>query len=278
MCAGPKWTKGCIMNLNGHEQDTHSTVSPAEPQAGHQAPSCLVMVDLQNFDHFVSDCCGLNPFSVDVIGYVKALAASNGLNADDIRIYTGIHDQVREPVKHNKAHKRLTWMRSCGAKVYAQKLAYQVGALDGVVRPREKGIDVRIGCELIEAVSLGGVRRVLMLSHDKDMLAAVDVARTICSARHWDLNVYSPELQDISRLDTSRRAAYRGLPGTDRLEVRLDQLDRFGSPSERMTRNSAPNAASIGAMGPGAAAAGLPTPTRPPQAAPAQSYPCRMPS
>lgn len=227
------------MTLNGHELDSVSTAADTTAQPGHRAPSCLVMIDLQNFDHFVSDCCGINPFSVDLIAYVKALASSNGLRADDIRIYTGIHDPAREPVKHTKAHKRLTWMRSCGATVYAQKLAYQTGAIDGVVRPKEKGIDVRIGCELIEAVSLGGVRRVLMLSHDKDMLAAVDVARTICSARHWDLSVYSPELQDLSRLDTTRRAAYRGLPGTHRLEIKLDQLDCFGSPSDRMMRRVA---------------------------------------
>lgn len=203
----------------------------AAPMAAQRGvlKQALVQIDLQNFDAFVQSNCGVNPYRLDLIDFTHAWLAHHGIEAAGIRIYTGIHDEEREPQKSSSARKRLSWFRSKGASVYAQRLAYQEDSHTRQVRAREKGVDVRLGCEVIEAVTLHGIRNIVVLSQDRDLLSAIDVARSICAAKHWDFEAFSPEVRDLSRVEQNPRCPARGLPHTTRLDVPLDMIDRFVS-------------------------------------------------
>lgn len=208
---------------------TDATAKPADSATSRPPQSVLVQIDLQNFDAFVQSCCGVSPYKLDVVGFTHAWLAHHGMEAAGIRIYTGIHDEEREPQKAQSARKRLAWFRAKGASVYAQRVSYQEDSHTKQVRAREKGVDVRLGCEVIEAVTLHGIRNIVVMSQDRDLLSAIDVARSICAAKHWNFEAFTPELRDLSRVEANQRCPTRGLPHTTRLDVPLDLLDKFVS-------------------------------------------------
>lgn len=202
--------------------------------------SALVQIDLQNFDAFVQSCCGVSPYKLDVVDFTHAWLAHHGMEAAGIRIYTGIHDEEREPQKAQSARKRLAWFRAKGASVYAQRVSYQEDSHTKQVRAREKGVDVRLGCEVIEAVTLHGIRNIVVMSQDRDLLSAIDVARSICAAKHWKFEAFTPELRDLSRVEANQRCPTRGLPHTTRLDVPLDLLDKFVSMRKQVDLDTDP--------------------------------------
>lgn len=211
-------------------QDGTEALPPDEPDR----PSAVVFVDLQNFYSFLTSCCGVNPVRIHLMNFVKEWLHHNGLHASEIRIYTGMPDEQLEPQRAEALKRRLAWYHALGAKVFTHKLAYARDKF-GDMRGREKGVDVRLASELVEAVAVRGVRRVVVMTQDRDLVQGLDVARNICLMQGQYLHAFSPELKDLSRLQnnerTGNRAAYWGIPLTTKLVVPLDLVDYYTEPA-----------------------------------------------
>lgn len=197
-----------------------------------QLPKAEVFIDLQNFNSFLSSCCGVNPFRLHIVNFMKEWLHFNGMSVGQIRIYTGVPDERIEPARAEAVHKRLSWLHGTGARIFTHKMAYSRSRENGEQRGREKGVDVRLASELVEAVAVRGVRRVVVVTQDRDLVQGLDVARNICLMRGEYLHAFSPELRDLSRLPQNDdragpRCAHWGIPLTGKLEVPLDLVDRY---------------------------------------------------
>lgn len=206
-----------------------------------QLPKAEVFIDLQNFNSFLSSCCGVNPFRLHIVNFMKEWLHFNGMSVGQIRIYTGVPDERIEPAKAEAVHKRLNWLHATGARIFTHKMSYSRSRETGEQRGREKGVDVRLASELVEAVAVRGVRRVVVVTQDRDLVQGLDVARNICLMRGEYLHAFSPELRDLSRLPQNDdragpRCAHWGIPLTGKLEVPLDLVDRYADNLEHNIR------------------------------------------
>jgi len=207
-----------------------------------QLPKAEVFIDLQNFNSFLSSCCGVNPFRLHIVNFMKEWLHFNGMSVGQIRIYTGVPDERIEPARAEAVHKRLSWLHGTGARIFTHKMAYSRSRENGEQRGREKGVDVRLASELVEAVAVRGVRRVVVVTQDRDLVQGLDVARNICMMRGEYLHAFSPELRDLSRLPQNDdragpRCAHWGIPLTGKLEVPLDLVDRYTDNLENNVRH-----------------------------------------
>lgn len=208
----------------------HQTPDFQQPPEGLRTSNedAVVFVDLQNLNNFLSSCCDVNPHRLHIVNFVKEWLAPHGIGVADVRIYTGVPDETIDPVRAEAVRKRIGWLHASGAKVFTHKLAYTRDAATGEQRGREKGIDVRLASELVAAVAVGNVRRVVVVSQDRDIVQGLDVARNICQFKGEYLHAYSPVLKDLSRV-SHQRCAYWGIPLTNKIEVPLALVDHYCS-------------------------------------------------
>lgn len=219
---------------------------PAEqPPLTESADGAVVFVDLQNLHNFLGDQCGVNPYQFNMVDFLKEWGASYGIPVAEIRVYTGIHSDLREPEKAAATTKRLNWLARQGVKVFTSKLAYAVDHTTGLTRAREKGVDVRLASELIQAVACEGVSRVILITQDNDLSQAVDVARSICRSRGVRLQAFSPELKDRSRASGKMRCGFRGIHMTDKLDVPIYLVDKHSTDRRLVRRDPADSAGPI---------------------------------
>lgn len=230
--------------MNDDRDQTGNSPAPGRNDIDEdtQLPKAEVFIDLQNFNSFLSSCCGVNPFRLHIVNFMKEWLHFNGMSVGQIRIYTGVPDERIEPAKAEAVHKRLNWLHATGARIFTHKMSYSRSRETGEQRGREKGVDVRLASELVEAVAVRGVRRVVVVTQDRDLVQGLDVARNICLMRGEYLHAFSPELRDLSRLPqnddrSGPRCAHWGIPLTGKLEVPLDLIDRYTDNLEHNIRS-----------------------------------------
>ena len=171
---------------------------PAEIQELRYGPNDVAaFVDLQNLHYFLKENCRVAATQVHIPNMLNAYAAEHGMALKELQIFTGIHDQQRDPHRHDAMAKRLRWLERCGAKVTALPLSYYTDRITKEVRAQEKGVDVRIASEILRAVN-DGLRRAIVVTQDKDIAQSVIVAGEMAAERGRTFHTFTPELADSS--------------------------------------------------------------------------------
>lgn len=202
----------------------------AEPSSDHRYGSSDVVafVDLQNLFFFLKENCRVPATQVHIPDMLREFAQMHGLRLDGMRIFTGIHDPRREPIRHETMAKRLRWLERNGAKVIALPLSYYTDRNTQEVRAQEKGVDVRIASELLRAVN-DGLRRAIVITQDKDIFEAIRVATEMALERGREFTAFTPYLVG-AEWEHNGRCGMHGLKGTTRLDFPVALARRHSRP------------------------------------------------
>ena len=143
------------------------------------------------------------------------MCAARGVN-HGVRFYTGIPSADRAPMWHGYWTRRLTAMRRAGIAVTSRHLRYRVERVrlpDGSVHEnpveREKGIDLRLGLDVVRMARNDELDVAIVFSQDQDLAEVAGEVRDISrSAERW-LKVVSAIPLGLSATST------RGIDRTD---------------------------------------------------------------
>lgn len=204
----------------------HSKAGPAALRYNPNDVTCFV--DLQNLHNFLKHNCGVAATQVHLPNMLHEFGLSHGLRISELHIFTGIHDPAREPQRHEHMAKRLRWLSHRGAKVTALPLSYYTDRETKEVRAVEKGVDVRIASEILRAVN-DGLCHAIVVTQDKDIAEAVQVAAEMSEERGRRFYAYSPELTGAD-WEFTGKCGMHGLRGTRRLAFPVSLAQKHTRP------------------------------------------------
>ena len=173
--------------------------------------------DGQNLFYHAKAAFGYNHPNYDPDKLADAVCLAQGWENHGVYFYTGIPDAGRDPERYRYWQRRFLGMRRSGIIVTTRRLRYQIEALtlpDGtrqekVIARQEKGIDLRIGLDVVRMARLGQLDVAIIFSQDQDLAEVADEIRyTARSEDRW--------LKVVSAYPVSPTAsATRGINKTD---------------------------------------------------------------
>jgi len=214
-----------LINIQAAESRTARNTKAQVPQSDFYHPDDVIaFVDLQNLHYFLKENCRVSATQVHIPNLLRDFSRANGMPLRDLCIFTGIHDIRREPHRHEAMANRIRWLEHCGAKVTTLPLSYYVQR-DGETKAQEKGIDVRIGSEVIRAVN-NGLHRALVITQDKDISQAIKVAAEMAVERGFDFKAYSLVLEHTEWEHNGKCGIY-GVAFTEKLPITVDFVRNY---------------------------------------------------
>jgi uncharacterized LabA/DUF88 family protein len=206
-----------VINILGHGAPRSAAVQGLR----YRPQDVVAFVDLQNLHHFLKENCRLPATQVHLPNLLREFALQHGLPLKEIRFFTGIHDAHREPHRHEAMVKRLRWLERNGCKVVALPLSYYADRdVPGLFRAQEKGVDVRMGSEIVMAVN-DGLSRALVVTQDKDLSQAIKVAGDMAQERGAVFEAFSPELEG-AQWEHNGRCGLHGIQFTSKLSFSVE--------------------------------------------------------
>ena len=187
-------------------------VMPEEPRTKR----AVSFIDGQNLFRHAKDAFGHHHPNYDPVRLAAAVCAANVWVAAGVRFYTGVPDASRSPMWHGYWTRRLTAMRRAGVAVTARRLRYRVeqvrlpdGTMHDVPVQREKGIDLRLGLDVVRMARNGELDVAVVFSQDQDLAEVAREIRDISRTQgRW--------LKIVSAFPHGQRAtSARGIDGTD---------------------------------------------------------------
>lgn len=179
-------------------------------------------IDYQNAYRLLKVKVGLCLQSVRMGALIDELLESVGeVSAPPHRAFSAIHSEDVDPESRTRRIRQFDALRHHeGISVYSRDYAYRKNAA-GYLQCREKGIDVRLGCEIVAAAADGHIDGVLIWSADQDLSEAVKIAREVAAARHRHFRIYGVETEGMNPvagttpIKLTRPLLYRNLRGDD---------------------------------------------------------------
>ena len=156
-------------------------------------------IDYQNAYRLLKDKAGFCLLSLRMGALISELIESAGeVSAPTHRAFSGIHSIDVDPDSRSRRLKQFDALRHRERiSVYCRDYAYRKNA-SGLLRSREKGIDVRLACEIVAAAASGEIDGALIWSADQDLSEAVKIAREVAAARDRNFTIYSVETEGMS--------------------------------------------------------------------------------
>ena len=153
-------------------------------------------IDYQNAFRLLKDKTGFCLQSLKIGSLIAELLDSVGeVGAPPHRAFSGIHAEDVDPQSRNRRIRQFDALRHHeGISVFSRDYAYRRN-VDGFLQSREKGIDVRMGCEIVAAAASGEVDGVLIWSADQDLSEAVKIARNIAAEHGRRFTLYGVETE-----------------------------------------------------------------------------------
>ena len=152
----------------------------------------IVFVDGQNLYHLVKDAWHTNPMdkassyawpSYDVEKLASALTARYpGRTLTEIRFYTGVPDESSRPFWNSFWLNKIRYLRNGGIYVYEGKV--NRGG-------QEKGVDVSLALDLVQATHERRYDVAIIVSQDSDFSPAVSLAKQIAASQNRTLTFES---------------------------------------------------------------------------------------
>ena len=128
-----------------------------------------------------------------------AVCRARGWQNHGVRFYTGVPDANRSPMWYGYWQNRFLAMRRAGVSVTSRPLRYDIEnetLPDGTIRERvigqqEKGIDLRIGLDVVRMARLGQLDVAIIFSQDQDLAEVADEIRYIARSENRWLKIMS---------------------------------------------------------------------------------------
>ena len=185
---------------------------PTEPDIKR----AVSFIDGQNLYRHAKDAFGHHHPNYDPRRLADAVCAERGWLSHEVRFYTGVPSADRAPMWHGYWTRRLTAMRRSGVTVTSRPLRYRVeqirlpnGSIHELPVEREKGIDLRLGLDVVRMARNGELDVAIVFSQDQDLAEVAREVRDISrSAGRW--------LKVVSAFPAGSRAtSARGIDRTD---------------------------------------------------------------
>ena len=185
---------------------------PEEPEEKR----AVSFFDGQNLFRHAKDAFGHHHPNYDPVKLAAAVCAAKGWTSVGVHFYTGVPEAERSPKWHGYWMRRLTEMSRAGVEVTSRRLRYRherVRLPDGtdhyVPVQREKGIDLRLGLDVVRLARNGELDVAVVFSQDQDLAEVALEVRDIARAQgRW--------LKIVSAFPHGERAtSARGINRTD---------------------------------------------------------------
>ena len=174
--------------------------------------------DGQNLFRHAKDAFGHHHPNYDPVRLAAAVCDANGWISAAVRFYTGVPEAKSSPMWHGYWTRRLTALRRAGVDVTARRLSSRIervrlpdGTTHAMPVQREKGIDLRLGLDVVR------------LARNRDL----DVAEV--SSQDQDLTEVAREVRDIARSQCRWLKIVSAFPHGDRATSArgIDRTDWF---------------------------------------------------
>ena len=150
-------------------------------------------IDGQNLYRHAKSAFGHHHPNYDPIKLSEAVCAASGWTSHGVRFYTGTPAAEQSPMWHDYWRNRLRAMSRAGIQVFSRPIRYrqqEVRLPDGStvtnVVGQEKGIDLRIGLDVVRLAYGAELDVAVIFSQDQDLAEVADEIRTIAlSTERW---------------------------------------------------------------------------------------------
>ena len=198
-------------------------------------------VDGQNLFHSAKEAFGHQYPNYDPLKLAQAVCGQQGWQLDQVHFYTGVPDLSDNPTWYHFWTKKLAHLRRKGVTVFRRTLRYRnqtVRLPDGsdhtFLVGQEKGVDMRMGLDIVGAAIANVCDVALVFTQDQDFTEVADDVRLIAqSQRRWfriaSAFPYSPT--------TKNR---RGIDRTDWIQIDRATYDACLDPRDYRQRRRRP--------------------------------------
>lgn len=194
----------------------------------------VVFIDGQNFYLSAKKAFGLRYPDFDIPRLGAHLADRMDTNLDtEVRFYIGMPSSRYSPHWTRFWTNKIDDARDRGVDVTTRDLRYltetdpQAPGGFKVLSAREKGIDLRIGLDVVAAARRSDCANVMIVSRDQDFREVVEDVSTMSAFTGREIGLWSA----YPKVDGSR-ALNRGIDGTREIEVTLADYDDLRDPAD----------------------------------------------
>jgi uncharacterized LabA/DUF88 family protein len=192
----------------------------------------VVFFDGQNLFHCAKRAFGHQAPNYDPQKLAQRIVGGMpGWVLEEIRFYTGIHDESVNSFWHHYWTARLAAMGTRGIRTYSRPLRYQlqdVALPNGLTAPvrvgQEKGIDIRIALDMVRMARARVFDVALLFSQDQDLSEAVDEVKNISREQDRWIKVACAFPQGETRC--------RGVNGTQWIPIDQNTYDQCLDPRD----------------------------------------------
>ena len=185
---------------------------PKEPSSKR----AVSFIDGQNLFRHAKDAFGHYHPNYDPSQLAASVCALEGWLNQQVRFYTGVPSRDHDPRWHAYWTRRLTSMRRAGVHVTSRPLRYwreTISLPDGSERevfiPREKGIDLRLGLDVVRMARNGDFDVAIVFSQDQDLAEVASEIRDIARSTNRWLKIA------CAYPESSSATSHRGINGSD---------------------------------------------------------------
>ena len=202
---------------------------PVEPQTKR----AVSFFDGQNLFHHAKAAFGHHHPNYDPTNLTAAIAFEQGWTTAQVRFYTGVPEANHDRRWHAYWTRRLAAMKRRGVDVTSRRLRYHPETIildDGTTRtvhvPREKGVDLRLGLDVVRMARTNQLDVALVFSQDQDLAEVASEIRDISrsSGRWIKIACAFP--------DSPTATSHRGINGTDWIKIPRSQYDACLDPRD----------------------------------------------
>jgi uncharacterized LabA/DUF88 family protein len=202
---------------------------PSEPTVKR----AISFVDWQNLFHNVHNAFGYTFPNYDVQKLSQAVCASRGWTLEPVQFYTGVPSASDNAFWHGFWANKLAMMGRRGVAVYSRPLVYRSKTIQvpgfgnhTFLSGEEKGIDVRLALDALDAAHRHRLDVALIFSQDQDLSELASLIRLVAGFQNRWIKIASAF--PISATATNRR----GINQTDWCPIDKTTYDAWIDPRD----------------------------------------------
>lgn len=183
---------------------------PAEPAVKRT----IAFIDGQNLFHNVRVAFGYTFPNYDVQRLAEAVCASRGWTLARVQFYTGVPSATDNPFWHGFWANKLAMMGRRGVVVYSRPLVYRTKTIQvpgfgpySFPSGEEKGIDVRLALDALDAAHRNEYDVAIVFSQDQDLSELASLIRLVAGLHGRWIKIASAF--PVSKDATNRRGINR---------------------------------------------------------------------
>lgn len=159
----------------------------------------FAFVDGQNLYRSVKNTFGCTHPNYDIEKLAQAVCASHGWQLDRVCFYTGVPDPADDPRWNTFWNNKLaTLNRSPNVRVYRRELVYRPNTVEvpgygshTFYSGQEKGIDVRLALDVLDAAHRRAFDVALIFSQDQDLNELVEIIQQVVALQNRWIKIAS---------------------------------------------------------------------------------------